>query len=58
MLDNCSAVLQYIDMTRTWTVTTRTGEHTWSVIEVPAEDHLTAITEAVRLTGGAFVSVV
>jgi hypothetical protein len=34
-----------------WTVTVRTGETTWSVIDIPAASHLDAVEDALRLLG-------
>lgn len=35
----------------TWNVTLRTGDHTWSTIQLDAPTHEDAITEAQRLLG-------
>jgi hypothetical protein len=41
-----------------FTVTMKTGPSTWSTVTLPAATHEDAITQARRLVGGAFVSVV
>jgi len=39
---------------KSWKVTMRTDEASWSVITVDAVNHVTAINEAQRLVGGQF----
>lgn len=35
----------------TWAITLKTGQHTWSTIEVEAKDHHAAVRSARRLLG-------
>jgi hypothetical protein len=41
----------------TWTITSKTGPNTWSIITIESSDPDDAIARALRLIGGTIVSV-